>query len=137
MNNKKVLVFGVFDGCHEGHKYFLETAKNLGNELIVVIARDEIVLKMKNRVPKFSINKRISDIENLSIADVITPGDTEINSWEVLKKYQPNIIAVGHDQIKLQEALKKIQHQFPFIEGIIEIDTHHREKYSSTQLLHT
>ena len=40
---KKVLVFGTFDGLHEGHKDFLRQAKQYGDHLTVVVGRDSTV----------------------------------------------------------------------------------------------
>ena len=38
--NKKVICFGTFDILHLGHVNFFKQAKSLGDELVVVIARD-------------------------------------------------------------------------------------------------
>ena len=46
---KKVMTFGTFDGVHQGHENLLTQAKKLGNELIVVVAQDATVLKLKGK----------------------------------------------------------------------------------------
>ena len=46
---KKVMVFGTFDGIHDGHRHFLREAKKQGEELIVAVSKDEVVQKLKNR----------------------------------------------------------------------------------------
>jgi len=38
-HNKRVMVFGVFDGLHEGHKSFLRQARKYGGELRAVVAQ--------------------------------------------------------------------------------------------------
>ena len=48
---KKVLIFGTFDGLHLGHLNFFEQAKEYGDYLIVVVARDKTVKRIKNRFP--------------------------------------------------------------------------------------
>jgi len=45
----RVMATGVFDILHVGHIYFLEEAKKLGDELVVVIATDHIAEKVKHR----------------------------------------------------------------------------------------
>ena len=45
MESKKVLTFGSFDLIHPGHHYFLNKAKELGDELIVVLSRDGEIMK--------------------------------------------------------------------------------------------
>lgn len=136
MDNKKVLVFGVFDGCHGGHKYFLTEAKKLGDELIVSVAQDSVIEKIKKRKPAHSMQERIQGLIELNIADEIIPGNEQINTWEILKEFQPNVIALGHDQDKLKEAIEKIKHNYPSIKEIIEVDTHNRDQFSSTNLFH-
>jgi FAD synthetase len=52
-----VLASGVFDLLHLGHVRFLEDAKKAGGEnakLIVIIARDSTVEKLKGRKPIMS-----------------------------------------------------------------------------------
>ena len=58
---KVVLASGVFDLIHLGHVRFLEEAKRAGGEnakLIVIIARDSNVEKMKVRKPIMSEDQR-------------------------------------------------------------------------------
>ena len=57
---KKVMVFGSFDILHQGHLYFLNEARRFGEELIVVIARDETILKVKGHKPKYNEKERTS-----------------------------------------------------------------------------
>ena len=49
--NKKGMVFGVFDGLHEGHKYLLTEAAKLCDELVVVVTLDEAVATLKGHLP--------------------------------------------------------------------------------------
>jgi cytidyltransferase-like protein len=44
---KKVMTFGTFDLFHPGHVYYISQAESLADELIIIIARDERVKKMK------------------------------------------------------------------------------------------
>ncbi len=47
----KGVVFGVFDGLHEGHKKFLTDAAARCVELIVVVAHPKAVLTLKKKYP--------------------------------------------------------------------------------------
>jgi len=51
MSNKEkiVLVFGTFDGLHDGHRFFLTEARKLGDRLIASVATDEIVERIKKQ----------------------------------------------------------------------------------------
>jgi len=100
------MAFGVFDGCDEGHRFFLRTAAKLGSKFIVVVARDETVERLKQKSPLHSLEERVAAIEALGVASAVVPGDQAENSWEVLRTHQPDVIALGHDQEALDEALK-------------------------------
>ena len=43
----RVVATGVFDIIHSGHAHFLNAAKENGDELVVIIANDDTVRKMK------------------------------------------------------------------------------------------
>lgn len=133
-SQKVVLVFGVFDGCHKGHEYFLQQAAQYGEKLIVSVAHDEIVQKFKNRTPKYSLEERIEAIIKLNIADNVIAGDKIINTWHIIDTYQPEIIVVGHDQEKLRQALIELSKTKTCIKRIIQIDAFERDKYKSTLL---
>ena len=109
-----VMVFGVYDGCDEGHQYFLCEAQKLGSELVVAVARDEVAEKLKGKCAVHSTNERIDAIKALGIASVVVAGDTEQYSWDVLRTYKPNIIALGYDQQALGDALEMDRGRFLF-----------------------
>jgi len=108
---KKVLCFGVFDGLHDGHRSFLRQAKACGDHLIVAVAQDAVIERLKNRKPHFTLAARILALQNARVADEIVPGDLTISDWEVIKKYSPDIITVGYDQhylrLELETYIKK------------------------------
>ncbi|MBU0625913.1 adenylyltransferase/cytidyltransferase family protein [Patescibacteria group bacterium] len=47
MKKKKVMLFGTFDILHPGHEYVFSQAKNYGDCVMVVLARDVTVKKVK------------------------------------------------------------------------------------------
>ncbi len=103
----KVLVFGVFDGLHEGHKFFLREAKKLGDHLIVVTPPDDVIFKLKSKKPHLNLEERTRDLKNFDIADEILIGDSQLNDWKILSKINPNLIVTGYDQKNLKKALVK------------------------------
>jgi FAD synthetase len=100
---KKVLVGGSFNAIHPGHVYFLNEAKKLGDELIVVLAND------KNNKKRYAISARERKklLKSLNIADKILVGDSK-DKTKVIKKIKPDIIALGYDQ-KLPEGLESFK----------------------------
>lgn len=103
----KVLVFGTFDGIHKGHIHFLRQASKLG-ELIVSVSSNRNVILLKHKKPLFGEKTRKQEVLNLNIAKEVRIGERKIESWNIIKKIKPNIIAIGYDQKKLKIALTPI-----------------------------
>lgn len=103
----KVMVFGTFDLLHAGHEDFLNQAKTLGNFLIVVVSRDSTVKKVKGEYPKHNEKQRYENVKNLNFADKVVFGN-EDDKYRVIRKYKPDIIALGYDQFVFTYKLKKL-----------------------------
>lgn len=101
----KVLTFGTFDGIHEGHRAVLRQAKKLGNYLIVIVAADDTAREIKGALPKYSSAQRIEMLKKERLSDDVVLGDDILHSWKIVKKYKPDIIALGYDQDELKQAL--------------------------------
>jgi cytidyltransferase-like protein len=123
------MVFGVFDGLHPGHHFFLDSASELCEMLVVVVAQDEVVERVKKHAPRHSHAQRVADIESYNPKLRVVSGDKAIRTWTVLKKHAPDIIFLGHDQVKLAAALEDIKQPF------VMLAAHYPEKYKSS-LLH-
>src|SRR3989338_11029882 len=95
--NATVLAFGTFDLLHPGHISYLRQAKALGKRLVVVIATDSNVEKIKGKRPLNSQEARKELVEALKIVDEALIGfeDDMIKSVE---KVKPEIVALGYDQ---------------------------------------
>lgn len=106
---KIVLVFGVFDGLHDGHRHFLREARKLGERLVVAVAHDEVVKELKGHAPRQSAAARAVAILQENLADETTIGDETIGRFTAVKTFKPDIIAVGYDQEDLQEKLGKMK----------------------------
>ena len=92
------MAVGVFDLLHAGHLHYLEQAKLLGSELIVVVAHDDTVRTRKHE-PVTSHDLRARMVEGLKPVDeaiVGNPPSTPI--YDILEKVSPDIIALGYDQ---------------------------------------
>lgn len=100
---KKVMLFGVFDGLHEGHKELLKEARKYGDYVVVVVAQDHIVSHLKGHEPKFNLADRIAHLEEVDGVDEVVIGDRELSTWEVAKKYRPDVVLFGYDQDALRQ----------------------------------
>lgn len=105
----KVMAAGTFDLIHMGHIYYLKKAKKLGDKLVVVVARDSTVRRLKHE-PVTPEEMRLGLIKELKIVDEAVLGH-EDDIYAVLKEIKPDIIALGYDQIhdegKIKKELKK------------------------------
>lgn len=105
----KVMATGTFDLLHMGHIYYLKEAKKLGDKLVVVIARDSTVRRLKHE-PVTPEEMRLNLIKELKMVDEAVLGHKD-DMYEVLKEIKPDIIALGYDQIhdekKIKQELKK------------------------------
>ncbi len=107
---KIVLASGNFDLLHLGHVRYLEEAKRAGGEdaeLIVIVARDGTVEKMKGTKPVMSEDQRRSLVEALKVVDEAILGYEELDIGKVLEKIRPDLIAVGHDQGSMENAVRR------------------------------
>lgn len=104
----KVMATGTFDLLHLGHIYYLKEAKKLGDQLMVVVATDSTVRKLKHE-PINPEEIRLKLIKELRVVDEAYLGH-EIDMYEIVEQIRPDIIALGFDQIhdekKLQLELK-------------------------------
>lgn len=93
---KKVICGGAFNIIHDGHKFFLQEAKKLGDELIVMISHDRL---NKKKIGKIAVlaTERKKNVEALGIADRVIIGDSK-DRMKIVRKEKPDIIAVGYDQ---------------------------------------
>ena len=88
---------GVFDLLHAGHLYFLSEAKKLGDELVVVVARDQTARRLKHE-PYVPEQLRREMVEALKPVDRAVLGSTT-DIYESVVSVRPDLIALGYNQI--------------------------------------
>jgi len=100
------MVFGTFDIIHPGHLFLLKEAKKMGDQLIVVIARDQTVNEIKKIKSKNKEKDRLKNINDLKIADKVILGN-EGDKYQVIRDEKPDVIALGYDQSAFTQGLTK------------------------------
>lgn len=127
----KVMVFGTFDVLHPGHVHMLKEAREYGDCLVVVIARDETVCELKGKKPRYPEDERARNIEKLEIADKVILGCCGNNKHQVVIDEAPDVVALGYDQHffldNLENALKSTA-------KIVRLTPHAPEIYKSSKL---
>jgi len=111
MAKRMVLASGAFDLVHYGHVRFLEEAKKAGGRdayLVVVVARDRTVEKLKGKRPVIPEDQRRAVVESLKPVDEAILGYEDMSFVETIRKLKPDIIAVGYDQKGIEEEVRKV-----------------------------
>jgi len=104
----KIMVFGTFDGVHKGHLNFFKQARKLVKNpfLIVSVARDINVEKIKGEKPEFREVKRMKLVKETKLTDKVILASKDKYLSNILKE-KPDIIALGYDQKAYVVELKK------------------------------
>lgn len=90
-----VVATGTFDLLHPGHVLYLERSKILGDELVVIVARDlNVRHKPKPVVPE---EQRQRMVQSLKAVDRAILGE-EIDIFRTIEQLKPDIITLGFDQ---------------------------------------
>ena len=95
--NTKIMLFGTFDGLR-----FL--SKN--PFLIVSIARDKNVFKIKKNFPDLNEKQRLNLLKKSKLVDRVVLGGVDKYLDHIIKE-KPDIIALGYDQKAYVENLEK------------------------------
>ncbi len=105
---KSVMVFGTFDLLHEGHLHLFKEAKKYGEILIVVVARDTSVKKIKGFTPHQNELQRLEKVKSCSLVDKALLG-YEDDFYRVIEEHKPAVLCFGYDQDKqnIETELKK------------------------------
>ena len=100
------MAVGVFDLLHAGHLHYVEQAKSLGDELIVVVAHDDTVRKQKHEpVTNQELRRRM--VEGLKPVDKSIVGNPPSEPiFDILNIVKPDIIALGYDQKHSRDSIK-------------------------------
>jgi FAD synthetase len=108
---KTVLAAGVFDLLHYGHIRYLEESKKAGGpdaRLVVIVARDETVRKLKGHDPVIPEDQRRAVIEALKVVDEALLGYEEMDLVRVIEQIKPDIVVMGHDQQSIKSQVEKV-----------------------------
>lgn len=129
---KKAFLAGTFDNFHVGHQWLLWQAKKSADFLVVIVARDETVLRIKKNPPK-----NLEDARKQRIIEELLPdtevrlGRTDADFFETLRGESPDVLFLGYDQ-KFDE--KKCQELFPDIE-VVRLSKYFPDIFKSSKFI--
>ncbi len=107
MNKTRIMVFGTFDMVHPGHRNFFTQARKLAQNpfLIVSLARDKNVLRIKGKKPVKSEKQRMGLVDKIRGVNKVVLGGSDNHMAHIIKE-QPDIIALGYDQTAYVRGLR-------------------------------
>ncbi len=101
---KRVVATGTFDILHPGHVLYLCRARQLGDELWVIVARDSTI--KHKRTPLIPEQQRLYMVQSLKCVDHAVLG-SERDMFEPIVKIKPDVIVLGFNQHWDEDALKR------------------------------
>ncbi|MFA4954382.1 MAG: adenylyltransferase/cytidyltransferase family protein [Patescibacteria group bacterium] len=101
---KIVMCFGAFDGLHAGHEDYFRQAKQHGDELIVIIARNTTIVELTGELPARSEEERLKRVVEHPMVDDARLGYDD-DKYRIIEELKPDIVCLGHDQDAFTENL--------------------------------
>jgi FAD synthetase len=131
---KTVLAFGTFDLLHPGHKYYLERARALGDELVVIVARDETVRLFKKHYPIRDEETRLASVKSLKPVTRVVLGNLKFY-YRVLDDFRPDVIALGYDQQHLTRDLRRELKKRRSGARVVRLGAYRSEEFKTSLLM--
>lgn len=128
---KIVMVFGTFDIIHIGHIFFLTQAKKRGDHLVVLIARDATVERVKGKRPFHTEQQRKKIMEHISLIDRVILGSRN-DMYAQIRKVRPDVICLGYDQEVFVSDLKQKLEAFSLKTKIVRLKPYQEKKYKTS-----
>jgi FAD synthetase len=91
----RVVATGTFDLLHPGHVLYLERSRALGDELVVIVARDVNVRHKPKPILPEAQRQRM--VQSLKAVDKAVLGE-EQDIFRTIEQLKPDIITLGYDQ---------------------------------------
>jgi len=138
MHKTNIMVFGTFDMIHEGHEDFFKQARALAENphLIVSVARDSAVQRVKKISSKSSEKERLRRISEHPLVDQALLGD-EKGYVSHIQNIRPDIIALGYDQEgEYVEHLERDLRAAGLSTHIVRLKAYKPELYKTSKLHH-
>ncbi len=129
------MVFGTFDGLHKGHSDFFRQAKRYGDYLIVIVARDKTVKKLKGRLPLYNEKERLEAVKNSKSVDETKLGSKN-NPYQIINKIKPEIICLGYDQKSFTNNLRGKLREMGLETKVYRLKPYKPQKYHSSIIMH-
>jgi FAD synthetase len=132
----RILLFGTFDMIHMGHENLFKQARQLDHEafVIVSIAKDDNVARLKGKVPKHSEQERLAMMKNSRLVDEVVLGAIDDYIGHI-KEVSPDIIALGYDQVAYTDGLENKLKEVGVNAKIVRLKGYKPEVFKTSKLI--
>ncbi len=131
----RIMAFGTFDIVHPGHKHFFQQARALAGKhkpfLIVSLARDKNVVRIKGRPATSNELKRLARVKTVSEVDKAVLGAIGNHIPHIVKE-KPEIIALGYDQSAYVGGLRSALAKAGLKVKVVRMKPHLQNKYKTS-----
>ncbi len=100
-----VFIGGGFEIIHYGHVHTISKAKELGDALVVSVARDSTIRRRKKREPIVGEGDRVKLLSSLRQVDAAILG-VKGDIYVTLQRVGPDVVALGYDQYHLEDQIR-------------------------------
>ncbi len=126
----RIMATGVFDILHLGHVHYLTESKRLGDELLVVVARDSTAHK-NGKTPLFDENSRLKMVSELKPVDKVILGH-EGDIFRTVLENKPDIITLGYDQKFDADKIESKCRELGLVTKVVRISRYDGKRFQSS-----
>ncbi len=132
---KTGLLFGAFDGLHDGHRAMLKEAREHADRIVVALPPDNVITELKGKKARLSWKQRAKALWESTLVDEVVRGDESLSMYSPIDTVKPDVIFVGYDQHDLAEDLASYLVSDGIAIPIITLSPYKPERYKSSLIL--
>ena len=133
---KTGLLFGAFDGLHDGHRAMLKEARGHADHIIVALPPDNVISELKGKKARFSWKQRAKALWESKLVDDVVRGDEMLSMYSAIDTKNPDVIFVGYDQNDLAADLASYLANDGKTTPIVTLSPYKPDRYKSS-LMHS
>jgi len=133
---KTGLLFGAFDGLHDGHRAMLTEAREHAENIIVALPPDDVIFELKGKRAKFSWKERAKALWESRLVDEVIRGDDTLGVYSAIDDKNPDVIFVGYDQGDLANDLTSYLANDGKSTPVVTLSPYKPERYKSSLINH-
>lgn len=129
---KTGLLFGAFDGLHDGHRAMLKEAREQAERIVVALPPDNVITELKGKKARFSWKERAKALWESELVDDVVRGDETLSMYSPIDSVKPDVIFVGYDQQALAEDLATYLANDGSTVPLVTLSPYKPERYKSS-----